>query len=95
MFSKKIGVSDGLGLQECMATINDGLDDELQVHKMFYKQTLWDHIMSFSGVGVQEQRIPSRAHIIGSSLHRDPSTGTRPLLVSPLVGDGLQATVHP
>ena len=31
MFSKKIGVSDGLGLHECMATINDGQEDELQV----------------------------------------------------------------
>ena len=29
--SKKIGVSDGLGLQECMATINYGQEDELQV----------------------------------------------------------------
>ena len=34
VFSKKIGVSDGLGLQECMATINDGLDDELQVSSL-------------------------------------------------------------
>lgn len=31
LFSKKIGVSDGLGLQECMATINYGQEDELQV----------------------------------------------------------------
>ena len=50
--------------------------------------------MSYPGLGVQEQRIPTGAHIIGHSLYGNPSTGPCPLLVSPLVGDGLQATVH-
>ena len=45
-------------------------------------------------MGVQEQRIPPGAHIVGHSLHWSPSTWPCPLLVSPLVGHRLQATVH-
>ena len=52
-------------------------------------------IIFLTGLGLQEQRIPTPVHIIGNSLHWNSATGPRPLLVSPLVGDGLEATVHP
>ena len=47
MFSKKIGVSDGLGLQECMATINENQEDELQVFYNFLLMASVIHLRKY------------------------------------------------